>query len=302
MGTLPQILAFHYLVSGRRGGRRPGAHAGRAEGSGQQFASHRRLFDHPDPRRLDVRASLRDPRGDWLVRLAKQRVAVPVHVIVDVSASMYVGSGQRKIDVVADFVESLGISSHGAGDPLGGLAFDGIGNAPCDDLHQPARRGRGVGMALSAQLRTRRAPLPVRSARPGAGLLACAQQFGAIGPRDGLIFIASDFHGMDAPLLNDALDVLVAAHVVPLLVWHRDEVEPASGFGLLPLVDVESGQHRSLWMRASVRDRWRDAVARRQRMLASLFARRDCPMHALIGDHGGFEPEALTRYFFEHHA
>lgn len=302
MGAVEQTQGFHYLVSGRRGGRKPGAHAGRTEGAGQQFASHRRLFDHPDPRRIDVRASLRDPRGEWLVRLARQRVAVPVQVIVDVSASMHLGSRLRKIDVVADFVESLGISSFSAGDPLGMQAFDGSSNLPCDALHHPPRRGRGVGHGLAGQLRVCPPPPPSRTAHPGAGLLACAQRLGSESRRDGVTFIASDFLGMSPLLLNDVLDALVAAQVVPMLVWHPDEVKPPEYHGLLPLVDVETGGQRSLWMRASVRARWHEAVTLRKHNLAALFARRNCPMHALVGVHGGFDADALTRYFFEHHA
>ena len=66
------------------------------------------LYDRPDPRRLDLRASLREVRGDWLVRVNRQRVSVPVHVIVDVSASMSFGFPKPKLHVVADFVTALG--------------------------------------------------------------------------------------------------------------------------------------------------------------------------------------------------
>ena len=77
------------------------------------------LYDRPDPRRLDLRASLRDIRGDWLVRVNRQRAAVPVQVIVDVSASMGFGSPRPKLQVVADFVEALGQSAFRVGDALG---------------------------------------------------------------------------------------------------------------------------------------------------------------------------------------
>jgi uncharacterized protein (DUF58 family) len=292
-------LAFHYFVSGHAAGGRPGAHQGRGEGTGQRFASHRRLFDHPDPRRIDVRASLRNPSGEWLVKLFKQRVAVRVHVIVDVSASMHVGAPQRKLDAVADFVEGLGLSSHGMGDALGLSAFDGVHAAPCAALNHPPRLARGVGAAMAAQLRAVLPPPKTRHAMAGEGLLACAQALAAQGKRDGLVFVVSDFHGVQAQHLHAALDTIGAAQVVPMLVWDRQEMEPPTGQGLLPLVDAETRSHRSLWMRRSLRQQWREAISTRRQALTALFAQRDCPLHELLGPGGRFDADALTRYFYE---
>jgi hypothetical protein len=107
---------FHYRLQHRIGGQRPGSHPGSSLGAGQEFVSHMSLYDRPDPRRLDLRASLRDFGGNWLVRVNRQRAGVPVHVIVDVSASMSFGS--RKTN-----------------------------------LFMPALRGRGTGSVMAAMLR-----------------------------------------------------------------------------------------------------------------------------------------------------
>ena len=48
---------FHYRLPRRGRGWRQGSHAGSSLGLGQEFVSHRRLYDWPDPRRLDLRAS-----------------------------------------------------------------------------------------------------------------------------------------------------------------------------------------------------------------------------------------------------
>ena len=137
---------FHYRLPQRFGGQRPGAHAGSSLGAGQQFAAHRRLLDHPDPRRIDLRASLRDVRGDWLVRIARQRVAVPVHALVDVSASMHFGAARSKLARAADFVDALGHSAFRAGDPVGLMGFD---SGPREDLYLPARHSRGIGGVMA---------------------------------------------------------------------------------------------------------------------------------------------------------
>jgi hypothetical protein len=64
----------------------------------------------------------------------------------------------------------------------------------------------------------------------------------------------------------------------------------------MSLVDIESGEMRSMWMRDSVRERWRSAVTERRAQINALFAR-----HGIrpFFNQGTFEPEALSRYFLE---
>src|SRR5690349_23635828 len=113
------LAEFHYRLPRRLGAWRPGAHPASSLGAGQEFASHASLYDRPDPRRLDLRASLRDLGGGWLVRINRQRAGIAVHVVVDVSSSMRFGSGKTKLEVAADFVEALGHSAFRVGDALG---------------------------------------------------------------------------------------------------------------------------------------------------------------------------------------
>ncbi len=147
---MPSTGEFHYRIPRRLGAWRPGSHPATSLGAGQEFVSHMSLFDRPDPRRLDLRASLRDLRGDWLIRVNRQRAAVAVQVIVDVSASMAFGERRPKLHVVADFIEALGQSAFRAGDALGMSAFD---SAERMDLFVPALQSRGSG-ALMASLLT----------------------------------------------------------------------------------------------------------------------------------------------------
>lgn len=310
---------FHYRLPARFGGARPGAHRGASLGSGQAFAGHRRLLDQPDPRRLDLRASLRDPRGDWLVRIQRQRVAVPVHAIVDVSASMRFGTLRSKLEVAADFVESLGHSAFRAGDALGLLAFD---EDEREDLMRPARHGRGLGRALAAALRAsapRPAPAPAwrRAWRPAAppsatppaarrpgvpaapgaldALRRCARRLAG---RPGLVFLVSDFHWPLDGLL-EALDDLAPSVVLPMIAWDPAEIEPPAAGTLLALRDAESGARRTVWTGGALPERWRSAVAARRAELRALFDARGLAPFELCGRAGGFDAEALTRHFME---
>ena len=141
---------FHYRLPQRIGGWRPGSHRGSSLGAGQEFVSHMRLYDRPDPRRLDLRASLRNIQQEWLVRVNRQQASIPVHAVVDVSASMSFGSQRSKLDVAAEFVEALGQSTFKVGDSLGMLGFD---SRERTDLFVPAMVSRGIGETMATLLR-----------------------------------------------------------------------------------------------------------------------------------------------------
>jgi uncharacterized protein (DUF58 family) len=275
---------FHYRLPRRLGAWRPGAHPASSLGAGQEFVAHANLFDRPDPRRLDLRASLRDIRGDWLVRVNRQRAAVPVHVLVDVSASMTFGAPMSKLNVVAEFVEALGQSAFRLGDAVGMSAFD---TRERMDLFVPAVLSRGMGARMAALLRECEA-----RGQDASGLADAAARLAG---RPGLIFLASDFHW---PLerLEPVLDALAHAYVVPMVVWDVAEVEPPAHSGLLSVWDVESQSRRTLWMRPKLRARWHEAVARRRAALSDVFARRNIRPFYMTGR---FDSEAMSRYFLE---
>jgi hypothetical protein len=284
-----QRREFHYRLPRRIGGWRPGSHRGSSLGAGQEFVSHMRLYDRPDPRRLDLRASMRNIQQDWLVRINRQQASIPVHAVVDVSASMSFGSRTTKLDVAAEFIEALGQSTFRVGDALGMLAFD---SRERTDLFVPAMVSRAMGDTMATLLRSTGG-----TAGDAAGLQDAIQHLAG---RRGLVFLVSDFHwplaGMSA-----ALDLLVRSFVVPVVIWDTAEIHPPTHdglvhHGLVQLRDVESGAQRTLWMRPSVRERWRESAAARRLELDQLFAARAMrPFY--VTDH--FNSEAMSQYFFE---
>ena len=281
---MPTLEEFHYRLPRRFGGWRPGSHPGLSLGAGQEFVSHASLHDRPDPRRLDLRASLRDLRGDWLVRVHRQRVSTPVYAVVDVSTSMHFGSPRTKLQVTADFIEALGQSAFRAGDPVGMLAFDAHERT---DLFVPAVHSRGAAGLMASAL---------ASCTGTAGAIAGLEQaILRLAGHSGLIFLVSDFHW---PLegLASVLDSLAKAYVVPMVVWDAAEVQPPSAGGMMILHDAESGTERTFWLRPSLRERWRSAVERRRAELDAVFnARAIRPFYVS----GRFASEALSQYFFE---
>jgi hypothetical protein len=320
---------FHYRLPGRVSGQRPGSHPGSSIGAGQEFVTHMSLFDRPDPRRLDLRASLRAFNDAWLVRVNRQRAGAAVRALVDVSASMAFGGERPKLHVVADFVEALGLSAFRVGDAVGMMAFDDAERA---DLFMPARVSRGMGSVMGAALRelcdassaegarvmrgtpampgarvtpdggvSRTAPVAptARALRPtpgdthfSDGLEDAASRLAG---QQGLVFLISDFHW---PLerLDIALDLLAHAGVVPVVVWDPAETEPPTRNTLASLRDAESGARRTLWLRPRLRQEWRQAVTRRRAEIDSFFAAHSIrPFYV----EGAFNADALSRYFFE---
>ena len=242
------------------------------------------LYDRPDLRRLDLRASVRNLGGGWLVRVNRQRAGIPVHVVADVSASMRFGSPNSKLHVVAEFVEALGQSAFRVGDALGMLAFDARERT---DLFVPAHLSRGTGGYMASRLRD--------CDSTAGGIEGLEQAALRLAGRQSLVFLASDFHW---PLdrLGGVLDLLVHAYVVPIVVWDRAETEPPADNALAALRDSESGVRRTLWIRPKVRDKWREAVANRRATLDRLFSERAIRPFYM---NGAFDGEAMSHYFFE---
>lgn len=275
---------FHYRLPQRIGGWRPGSHRGSSLGAGQEFVSHMRLYDRPDPRRLDLRASLRNIQQEWLVRVNRQQASIRVHAVVDVSASMSFGSRRSKLDVASEFVEALGQSTFRVGDALGMLAFD---SRERTDLFVPAMVSRGMGETMATLLRG-----STGAAGDAAGLVDAIQHLAG---RRGMVFLVSDFHWPLAGL-SVALDSLLQSFVVPVVIWDAAEIQPPTHDGLAQLRDMESGAQRTLWMRPRIREKWLESAAARRKELNQLFASRAMRPFYVTGQ---FDGEAMSQYFFE---
>jgi hypothetical protein len=280
---------FHYRLPGRVGGQRPGSHRGSSIGAGQEFVAHMSLFHRPDPRRLDLRASLRTLNEDWLVRVNRQRAGIAVRAIVDVSASMIFGAHRPKLHVVADFLEALGLSAFRVGDAVGMMAFD---ESERSDLFMPARVSRGMGTIMASAARA----VCDSASRAGQATVDGLEEAASrLAGQQGLVFLVSDFHWALARL-NSALDLLAHASVIPVVVWDPAETVPPERNALASLRDAESGARRTLWVRPRLRQDWLDGVARRRAEIDSFFASRSLQPFYI---EGSFNADALSRYFFE---
>ena len=259
-GATSTPVEIGYRLDRRVGGIHPGMHAGTDVGGGLEPLRHETLLDGRDPRRLDLLASLRDPLRRLLVRGYRQRASIRVCVLADLSASLgFRGRGDR-IAILTALVSALGYSAGRAGDAFG---FIGCDAHVRDELVLPPTRIAGAWMDLAARLA---AFTP--HGRGSEGLLEAVPM---IGGRRSLVFLASDFH-IPLDLLDTLLDGLARHQVVPVVLADSGESSPASGFGLVRVADMETGEERTLVMRPALRRRLRTEAVRRQRALSRCFA------------------------------
>lgn len=276
-------IEFQYRVPWRAVSCHPGSHPGVQRGSGYELHGIAPLYVAGDPRRFDLRASLRDPFGQLLVRVFKQRSIVPVFVLADLSASMSFVGRTCKFDLLIEFVNSLAYSAFRVGDPFAFTACDSVVR---DELSLPLTRARGVGMLLSERLRRW-----VPSGANATGLLAGAERLPGSGA---LVFVVSDFH-LPIDLLRAMLDRLCAHAVVPVvLVDSREGRVP--GVGITHLYDPETRARRTILLRRSWARRFEKKLLDHHDQLVHCFADYDLRPLYLIDR---FEPEAVSRYFYE---
>lgn len=276
------VKEIHYRAGGAVRGHFPGRHRSARGDSGFEFRGHASLLDVPDPRRLDLHASLRDPMGQWLVRVRSERRAIPVTMVADLSASMGFEGAQARLQVLADFAESLAWSAWRNGDSFG---FVGCDSAVREAFLQPQTRARGAGGRIAAALRGLHP-----EGRSAQGLLDA--RLWLSGQRS-LVFLLSDFH-LPLPFVAEVLDSLGGHDLVPVVLWDRHELALGAARGLAHLVDPETGRRRLVWWRPALRQRWQAWQQARREALQQLFgSRRLAPLFV----DGGFDADAVTRHF-----
>jgi uncharacterized protein (DUF58 family) len=277
------LKEFHYRIDWRSKSHLPGHHRSTQSGGGLEFRGNVPLLSAPDPRRLDIRASLSDPFDQWFVRSYRQRSQVSVYVIADLSASMGFQGTQRKTNVLADIVESVAYSAHRTGDRF---AFIGCDEVPRDDFIVPPTHALGPGLALAQRLR--------ESVPTGSSALGLVDATRYISRRRSLIFLVSDFH-FDDRLLTDTLQALAAHIVCPMVLWDRAEFDSLPRTGIVSARDPESGRRQTLLLRKSFRERLVAAFDARRRHLNDVFNRYDQRPLFVASQ---FDPERVTEYFY----
>ncbi len=273
-----------YRVRWKTSSLRPGAFRGLHAGPGDRIRASVPLRQNADPRRIDVRATLRDPFGGLWVRELEQNSALKVLVLADVSASMgYVGR-YDKVDQLRRIAVAIARTAWRNGDAFG---FYAASDAPHDVLTMPARIDRGAGDAISRKL--------ARFTPSGDSARGLLQMIPRMPHRRALVFLVSDFHWPERDIAQ-IMRRLAHHAVVPVVLRDPAEVDAIHRRGIAVLRDLETGAQRFVWLRRGLIDALRTERDRRDADLRRICRVLGCAPF-FVRDR--FDPALLTRYFLE---
>ena len=279
------IKEFSYHISWRSRSRRPGRHKSNQRGMGMEFRGHTTLLSYPDPRRIDIRQTIRDPMEQVYVRIFNQKSATPVFVICDLSGSMQYGMPHPKLTTAAHITRSVAQSATRNGDPVAFVGFD-------DELRDEwlsTLSARPHSMLALADRLENHLPDEV-----GASALADSAR---LLPRErALIFMVSDFH-MPLAQLEEALLLMLRHHIVPVVLWNSTEYKNLPEFGITSINDPETGERRTLFLRGSYRQRIFEAFAARRQAIQDMFMKFDMQPF-FVEDQ--FDADLLSDYFHQY--
>ena len=289
--SLEHIKEFSYHIAWRSRSRRPGRHKSNQRGMGMEFRGHTTLLSYPDPRRIDIRQTIRDPLEQVHVRIFNQKSITPVFVLCDLSGSMQYrtsqqdGTAKKKIEIAADIAQSVAHSATRNRDLVGFIGFDDIVRE--DWLCTLSARPHST-VEMAENLRVYEAPeVGSRGVTEIVRLL----------PRErSLIFMVSDFH-MPITDLEESLVLMQRHHIVPIVLWDSSEYSDLPEFGITNVTDPETGAKRTLFLRKSYRDRILKSFTDRRKAIEDLFLRYDMQPFFL---ENSFDADQLSEYFHQY--
>ncbi|WP_279357169.1 DUF58 domain-containing protein [Methylobacterium indicum] len=256
-----------YRLRGPAAGPAPGAHRARDTGGLGVFRDQVPFWRHPDARRIDLRATLRDPFEGTVVRRFEQSRALEVWALVDASASMRFRGRGETWALVTELCTALARSATRIGDAFGVM----VCGARAETV-VPVSRRRGTAETVADAL----AAIEPR----GASAAGLAEAGASLAGRRKLVVAISDFR-LPAPVLAALFERLQGHDVVPVAVEDGAFDEGLPAFGLIELEDLEGGGRRRVLMRPSLRARWLSREADRREALRRLALRYGRPPYRL---------------------
>ena len=258
-----------------------GAHRGRDAGGLGTFRDQVPFLQLPDARRIDVRATIRDPFEGIHVRRFETRVPIEVWALVDLTASMRFRGQADRLELAAALCSGLAASTTRIGDAFGLMGCDARIRA---DAFLSATRRTGIALERTARL----GGLACDGTSP-EGLLEAA---GRLAGRPKLVFLVSDFRWPEA-LIAEVFARLALHDTVPILLADAAEDEALPTFGLMEFDDLEGGGRRVVFMRPSLHRRWQARERTRLETLRRIASAHGRPPFRLAGR---FDAEALSRH------
>ena len=276
---------FDYHISWKTRGHRPGQHKSDQRGMGLEFAGHSNLLDYPDPRRIDLRQTIRDPLEQIYVRIFNQRSATPAVIVSDLSASMNFGIKKSKLRFASEISTVIANSVTTRSDAIGFIGFNDQTEtewwAPIS--YRPHRTNLLIEKLKNYQ--------PKNSSHQGIKRVC------QVLPNDHtLVFLISDFH-MPISDIEESLSKLAKHTVIPIVLWSKAEYKDLPNFGIMNLNDPESGESTTLFLRKKLKAKIIEKFEKRKVQLQNIFLKYDSPPF-FVEDK--FDPLEMSQYFNEY--
>ncbi|MDP3947305.1 MAG: hypothetical protein Q8Q41_01275 [bacterium] len=273
------IQEFDYRIAWRSREPRPGSHRSLTSGGGFEFRGYAPLVSADDVRNYDIGATLRDPFRRPQARVVRQRSAITVYGVADLSASMAFGAKLRSL---ATFVASLAYSVYRTHDLFG---FVGCDTEVREEFLTPPGRAKSVVPELGARL--------IEFAPRGRNAEGLGDAHRFLKRRRSLVFLVSDFL-FSRELLTDVLRSLSHHDVVPVVIRDSSEFSEVPKFGIARLRDLETATERYLFVASRLRRRIRNDLERREAELGAVFEAHDTRPFYLVDE---FDPEKIAEHF-----
>ncbi|WP_333793086.1 DUF58 domain-containing protein [Hyphomicrobium sp.] len=257
----PLPVELPYRIVWKSRALRQGMHRSIQSGAGGLFRDLATLLEYNDPRRIDLRQTLRDPFEGIHVRRFEEKSQTGVVMLLDISGSMGFEGAARKMALAADLAQVFATSVRRAGDTFALYAAD---EAIREELSVPPTRSRAGEAEMIARLR---AHVPER--KGASGLLDAARM---VGHRRNLVLVVSDFL-LPEEQLEDVFEALSNHDVVPIRIADSRESATLPAWGLVELSDLETGRRRLVAMRPALRAEWQRRFEARRSLFRSLAGR-----------------------------
>ena len=273
---------IHYHTHWRPSGYQPGAGQGQVAGSGEQLRSVVMLRDNPDPRRLDLLTSVRDPFEHLWVKDFYLNTAIKVIVLMDTSASMSYQGEVNRFKVAQDIASQLALSVYRSGDAFGlFLAAETLNKKQM----LPPKPNRSAWVWVNEHL-----PKITTTGKHVDGLIKATAY---LPKKPCLVFVISDFRWPKGQL-NTLLRKLNHHQVVPIMLQDPAEMDLLPDQGIAMVNDLETGRQRFVWLRPSLKRKLR-SIRQQHSETVSAVCRRFNIKPFIVN--GVFKTSLLTEYF-----
>lgn len=261
---------FDYKTTALVSSLMPGGHKSHQRGPGSDFYRKTHFLDEPEPARIDLNASLRDPFENLQVRSYRQRSKLDVVVFIDGSSSMLFDG---KIELTTHVFSSIYQSVNAAGDALSSYLLT-------DKLQSISDTDSLVATFEQIGPEDNKAT-------------AYTEIYRTLPTRPALIFLLSDFHWPERQL-QAMLTTLSAHSVVPVITWMTQEYDGYPLWRFVEMTDLETGKSTLVFVTHTQKQLIKQHYQQRREYLNTLCRSFNQRPFWLL-DH--YEAAQMNRYF-----